>query len=222
MSYEERGSGVRDEFLALADIMCDTRTMTRAQRDKLYALTGESEFLYGHAYLERVSDESMQALGTLREMLVALTYSSFSLDDDEAELSNASVAQIREIADQLRDVPLDDFVVFDVLDEDVLNINEIAESCLRLLDKGDVEGFNEAIKLIKAYGEQQNAATLEESIGLGNDDHETDDYERGVYDGDKQASEILEYYTTIYDRLIIHDPDHYHVDARRELLESIQ
>lgn len=218
MNYLEETMLVKRHFLHLLTRLNLQKEVTKSNREELYQLTGEIAYLYGHAFIDQYDARHLSTLASLKELMVAFTYSAFSLEDDHAPLTQETLSQIKELIKEISDIEDEDL---EDVEEEILNLDDIRESCMRLLRHDNVKGYNEALKLLIQYGEQCNKERLDAAYGHGDDDSETDDYEYQLYEENKEAAQDLEYYYNKYNELVIEEDD-YNKDTLLSILKNLE
>lgn len=190
------------------------QTISQKHLERLYLLTGKIAYLYGHAYLDQYNESKLALISTINEWISSLTYSSFNLFGDKMILGKETLHQINEIKNALKDIAISSTLD----DEDDLTIEEIREQCITYLQQENIPQYNKTLYGLILYGQKRSD---EISAAYHDDDSEGEKDSYSIYEGEKQASEVLEHYTTLYDDLYIHD-QHYHKAALLNLLENMQ
>ncbi len=214
MDYLDEAILVKEEFVRLLESTLLRQTLSQKHLERLYFLTGKMAYLYGHAYLDQYNESKLALISTMNEWISSLTYSSFHLFDEKMILGKETLHQINEIKNALKDIAISSLLD----DEDDITIEEIREQCLTYLLQNDITHYNQTLYGLILYGQKRSH---EISAAYHDDDSEGENDSYSIYEGEKQASEVLEHYTTLYDDLYIHD-EHYHKEALRNLLENMQ
>lgn len=214
MDYLDEAILVKDEFVCLLESAELRQTLSQKELERLYLLTGKIAYLYGHAYLDQYNESKLALISTINEWISSLTYSSFNLFDDKMILGKETLHQINEIKNALKDIAISSTLD----DEDDLTIEEIREQCITYLHQNDISHYNQTLYSLILYGQKRSH---EITAAYHDEDSEGENDSYSIYEGEKQASEILEHYTTLYDDLYIHD-EHYHKQALLNLLENMQ
>ena len=214
MDYLDEAILVKDEFVCLLESAKLRQTISQKHLERLYLLTGKIAYLYGHAYLDQYNESKLALISTINEWISSLTYSSFNLFGDKMILGKETLHQINEIKNALKDIAISSTLD----DEDDLTIEEIREQCITYLQQENIPQYNKTLYGLILYGQKRSD---EISAAYHDDDSEGEKDSYSLYEGEKQASEVLEHYTTLYDDLYIHD-QHYHKAALLNLLENMQ
>lgn len=214
MDYLDEAILVKDEFVCLLESAKLRQTISQKHLERLYLLTGKVAYLYGHAYLDQYNESKLALISTINEWISSLTYSSFNLFGDKMILGKETLHQINEIKNTLKDIAISSTLD----DEDDLTIEEIREQCITYLQQENIPQYNKTLYGLILYGQKRSD---EISAAYHDDDSEGEKDSYSIYEGEKQASEVLEHYTTLYDDLYIHD-QHYHKAALLNLLENMQ
>lgn len=214
MDYLDEAILVKDEFVCLLESAKLRQTISQKHLERLYLLTGKIAYLYGHAYLDQYNESKLALISTINEWISSLTYSSFNLFGDKMILGKETLHQINEIKNTLKDIAISSTLD----DEDDLTIEEIREQCITYLQQENIPQYNKTLYGLILYGQKRSD---EISAAYHDDDSEGEKDSYSIYEGEKQASEFLEHYTTLYDDLYIHD-QHYHKAALLNLLENMQ
>lgn len=214
MDYLDEAILVKDEFVCLLESAELRQTLSQKELERLYLLTGKIAYLYGHAYLDQYNESKLALISTINEWISSLTYSSFNLFGDKMILGKETLHQINEIKNALKDIAISSTLD----DEDDLTIEEIREQCITYLQQENIPQYNKTLYGLILYGQKRSD---EISAAYHDDDSEGEKDSYSIYEGEKQASEFLEHYTTLYDDLYIHD-QHYHKAALLNLLENMQ
>lgn len=214
MDYLDEAILVKDEFVCLLESAKLRQTLSQKELERLYLLTGKIAYLYGHAYLDQYNESKLALISTINEWISSLTYSSFNLFGDKMILGKETLHQINEIKNALKDIAISSTLD----DEDDLTIEEIREQCITYLQQENIPQYNKTLYGLIFYGQKRSD---EISAAYHDDDSEGEKDSYSIYEGEKQASEVLEHYTTLYDDLYIHD-QHYHKAALLNLLENMQ
>lgn len=214
MDYLDEAILVKDEFVCLLESAKLRQTISQKHLERLYLLTGKIAYLYGHAYLDQYNESKLAFISTINEWISSLTYSSFNLFGDKMILGKETLHQINEIKNALKDIAISSTLD----DEDDLTIEEIREQCITYLQQENIPQYNKTLYGLILYGQKRSD---EISAAYHDDDSEGEKDSYSIYEGEKQASEVLEHYTTLYDDLYIHD-QHYHKAALLNLLENMQ
>ena len=214
MDYLDEAILVKDEFVCLLESAKLRQTISQKHLERLYLLTGKVAYLYGHAYLDQYNESKLALISTINEWISSLTYSSFNLFGDKMILGKETLHQINEIKNALKDIAISSTLD----DEDDLTIEEIREQCITYLQQENIPQYNKTLYGLILYGQKRSD---EISAAYHDDDSEGEKDSYSIYEGEKQASEVLEHYTTLYDDLYIHD-QHYHKAALLNLLENMQ
>ena len=205
MDYLDEAILVKDEFVCLLESAKLRQTISQKHLERLYLLTGKIAYLYGHAYLDQYNESKLALISTINEWISSLTYSSFNLFGDKMILGKETLHQINEIKNALKDIAISSTLD----DEDDLTIEEIREQCITYLQQENIPQYNKTLYGLILYGQKRSD---EISAAYHDDDSEGEKDSYSIYEGEKQASEVLEHYTTLYDDLYIHD-QHYHKAA---------
>ncbi|MST89970.1 hypothetical protein FYJ79_10375 [Sharpea azabuensis] len=214
MDYLDEAILVKDEFVCLLESAKLRQTISQKHLERLYLLTGKIAYLYGHAYLDQYNESKLALISTINEWISSLTYSSFNLFGDKMILGKETLHQINEIKNALKDIAISSTLD----DEDDLTIEEIREQCITYLQQENIPQYNKTLYGLILYGQKRSD---EISAAYHDDDSEGEKDSYSIYEGEKQSSEVLEHYTTLYDDLYIHD-QHYHKAALLNLLENMQ
>lgn len=214
MDYLDEAILVKEEFVCLLESAKLRQTISQKHLERLYLLTGKIAYLYGHAYLDQYNESKLALISTINEWISSLTYSSFNLFGDKMILGKETLHQINEIKNALKDIAISSTLD----DEDDLTIEEIREQCITYLQQENIPQYNKTLYGLILYGQKRSD---EISAAYHDDDSEGEKDSYSIYEGEKQASEVLEHYTTLYDDLYIHD-QHYHKAALLNLLENMQ
>ena len=214
MDYLDEAILVKDEFVCLLESAKLRQTISQKHLERLYLLTGKIAYLYGHAYLDQYNESKLALISTINEWISSLTYSSFNLFGDKMILGKETLHQINEIKNALKDIAISSTLD----DEDDLTIEEIREQCITYLQQENIPQYNKTLYGLILYCQKRSD---EISAAYHDDDSEGEKDSYSIYEGEKQASEVLEHYTTLYDDLYIHD-QHYHKAALLNLLENMQ
>lgn len=214
MDYLDEAILVKEEFVCLLESAKLRQTISQKELERLYLLTGKIAYLYGHAYLDQYNESKLALISTINEWISSLTYSSFNLFGDKMILGKETLHQINEIKNTLKDIAISSTLD----DEDDLTIEEIREQCITYLQQENIPQYNKTLYGLILYGQKRSD---EISAAYHDDDSEGEKDSYSIYEGEKQASEVLEHYTTLYDDLYIHD-QHYHKAALLNLLENMQ
>lgn len=214
MDYLDEAILVKEEFVCLLESAKLRQTISQKELERLYLLTGKIAYLYGHAYLDQYNESKLALISTINEWISSLTYSSFNLFGDKMILGKETLHQINEIKNTLKDIAISSTLD----DEDDLTIEEIREQCITYLQQENIPQYNKTLYGLILYGQKRSD---EISAAYHDDDSEGEKDSYYIYEGEKQASEVLEHYTTLYDDLYIHD-QHYHKAALLNLLENMQ
>lgn len=214
MDYLDEAILVKDEFVCLLESAKLRQTISQKHLERLYLLTGKIAYLYGHAYLDQYNESKLALISTINEWISSLTYYSFNLFGDKMILGKETLHQINEIKNALKDIAISSTLD----DEDDLTIEEIREQCITYLQQENIPQYNKTLYGLILYGQKRSD---EISAAYHDDDSEGEKDSYSIYEGEKQASEVLEHYTTLYDDLYIHD-QHYHKAALLNLLENMQ
>ena len=205
MDYLDEAILVKDEFVCLLESAKLRQTISQKHLERLYLLTGKIAYLYGHAYLDQYNESKLALISTINEWISSLTYSSFNLFGDKMILGKETLHQINEIKNALKDIAISSTLD----DEDDLTIEEIREQCITYLQQENIPQYNKTLYGLILYGQKRSD---EISAAYHDDDSEGEKDSYSIYEGEKQASEVLEHYTTLYDDLYSHD-QHYHKAA---------
>ena len=184
MDYLDEAILVKDEFVCLLESAKLRQTISQKHLERLYLLTGKIAYLYGHAYLDQYNESKLALISTINEWISSLTYSSFNLFGDKMILGKETLHQINEIKNALKDIAISSTLD----DEDDLTIEEIREQCITYLQQENIPQYNKTLYGLILYGQKRSD---EISAAYHDDDSEGEKDSYSIYEGEKQASEVL-------------------------------